>query len=100
MPQDYVQDLREQLAHELGIVEELKPGVEERGSMEESVDRADEDEQAKSLAEHLVYGWPSKAAEPVGVRNADRLVKAYPLDFSHGCRRSLRPRSSSEGYCG
>ena len=29
------ENLREQLVHELGIVEELKPGVEERGSMEE-----------------------------------------------------------------
>jgi hypothetical protein len=32
----------------------------------------------------LVYGWPSKAAEPVGVRNAGRFVKSHPLDFPMG----------------
>jgi hypothetical protein len=49
--------LLEQLIFEFGVVEDLKPGVQECGSMEEAVDRADEDEQAKSLAEHLVRQW-------------------------------------------
>ena len=52
--------------------------------MEEAVDRADEDEQAESLAEHLVYVWPNKAVDPVTVRDAGRFVKAHPLDFSMG----------------
>ena len=76
--------LREQLAFEIGLVDDLQPGVEERGCMEEDVDRADEDDQAKSLAEHLVYGWPNKAADPVTVRDAGRFVKAHPLDFPMG----------------
>ena len=58
--------------------------VQESGSMEEAVDRADEDEQAKGLAEHLVYGWPNKAADPVTVRDAGRFVKSYPLDLPMG----------------
>jgi hypothetical protein len=76
--------LLEQLGFEIGVVEDLKPSVQESGSMEEAVDRADEDEQAKSLAEHLVYGWPNKAADPVTVRDAGRFVKAHPLDFPMG----------------
>ena len=76
--------LLEQLIFEFGVVEDLKPGVQESGSMEEAVDRADEDEQAKSLAEHLVYGWPNKAVDPVTVRDAGRFVKSHPLDFPMG----------------
>ena len=73
------QHLLEQLEFEIGVVEDLKPGVQESGSMEEAVDRADEDEQAKGLAEHLVYGWPNKAADLVTVRDAGRFVKTHPL---------------------
>ena len=53
--------------------------------MEEAVDRADEDEQAESLAEHLVYVWPNKAVDPVTVRDAGRFVKAH-LSIFHWCR--------------
>ena len=78
------QHMLEQLEFEMGGGEESKPGVRERGSTEEAVDRADEDEQALSLAEHLVYGWLNKAAHPVTVRDAGRFVKARPLDFPMG----------------
>ena len=73
--------LLEQLTFEFGVIEDLKSTVNESGGMEEAVDRADEDEQAKSLAEHLVYGWPNKAADPVTVRDAGRFVKAHLSTF-------------------
>jgi hypothetical protein len=75
------ENLNEQLVHELRVVEDLNPAIEERGGMEETADRADEDEQAKSLAQHLVYGWPSKAAEPVGILDAGKYAKSHPLEF-------------------
>jgi hypothetical protein len=90
--------LREQLGFEFGVVEDLKPSVRECGSMEEAVDGADEDVQAKSLAEHLVYGWPNKAADPVTVIDAGRFVKAHLLDFPMGVgdlHDSDRPRKVS-----
>ena len=78
------ENLREQLAFEIGLVDDLQLGVEERGCMDEDVDRADEEDEAKSLAEHVVYGWPSKAADSVTVRDVGRFVKAHPLDFPMG----------------
>ena len=65
----------DQLEFEIGGVEELKSGVQESGGMEEAVDRADEDEQVKGLAERLVYGWSNEAADPVTVRDAGRFGK-------------------------
>jgi len=76
--------LLERLMFEFGVVGDFKPGVQESGSMEEAVDRADEDEQAKSLAEHLVCGWPNKTVDLVTVRDAGRFVKTHPLDFPMG----------------
>ena len=67
----------EQLELEIGVVEQLELGVRESGSIEEAVDRADEDEQLKSLADRIVHGWPNKAADPVTVRGAGRFVEAF-----------------------
>jgi hypothetical protein len=76
--------LLERLMFEFGFVGDFNPGVHESGSLEEAVDGADEDEQAKSLAEHLVCGWPNKTVDLVTVRDAGRFVKAHPLDFPMG----------------
>ena len=35
-------------------------------------------------AERLVYGWPSRDADPTGVVSPGRFVKAFPLDFPMG----------------
>ena len=44
----------------------------------------DEDDEAIRTAERLVYGWPSKQAEPTGAVNEGRFVKSFPLDFPMG----------------
>ena len=71
------QRMLEQLELEMGVVQELELGVRDCGGIEEAVDRADEDEQLKSLADRLVYGWPNKAADLVTVRDAGSFVKAF-----------------------
>jgi hypothetical protein len=76
--------LADQLLHELSIVAELSQRFDDRGCMEEPIDRADDDEEAIRTAERLVYGWPSKAAEPTGVSGLGRFVKSHPLDFPMG----------------
>ena len=74
----------DQLVHELSIAAELMQIWDDRGCMEEPVDKGDHDEQAVGTAERLVYGWPSKDAEPTNVMSPGRFVKSFPLDFPMG----------------
>ena len=41
-------------------------------------------EEALRTAERLVYGWPSRDADPTGARSLGRFVKSFPLDFPMG----------------
>ena len=52
--------------------------------MEEPLHEHNEDEEAMRTAERLVYGWPSKQAEPTGAVDCDHFVKSFPLDFPMG----------------
>ena len=40
--------------------------------------------EALRTAERLVYGWPSRDADPTGARSLGRFVKAFPLDLPMG----------------
>jgi hypothetical protein len=78
------QHLFSQLTTEMEIVEHRSFSLHESGGMLEPVDDADEEQQAQSYAENLVFGWPSKSTDPVTLRDAGRFVKAHPLDFPMG----------------
>ena len=76
--------LVDQVLHELSIAAELVQVWDDRGCMEEPVDKADHDDEAVRTAERLVYGWPSKDAEPTRVVSPGRFAKSFPLDFPMG----------------
>ena len=72
--------------HELTIASMYKgSGANyDRGAVKEDVDRPDEEEEALRTAERLVYGWPSRSADPTGAHSRGRFVKSFPLDFPMG----------------
>ena len=75
----------DQVLHELNVAASLQSLLgDDRGCMEEPVQKHEEEEDAVRMAERLVYGWPGQDAEPTGVASAGRFVKAHPLDFPMG----------------
>jgi len=90
--------LADQVLHELTIVSSFR-GAEsdDRGCMQEPVEKRDEEEEAVRIAERLVYGWPSRDTEATGANSRGRFVKAHPLDFPMGVAdlNEERPRTVS-----
>ena len=77
--------LADDVLHEWTIVSSLQRALgDDRGCMEEPVETHQEEEEARQLAEGVVYGWPGTAAEPTGAMSYGRFVKAHPLDFPMG----------------
>ena len=57
---------------------------DDQGCMEEPLNKHNEDDEVIQTAERLVYGWPSKQAEPTEAVHEGRFVKSFPLDFKMG----------------
>jgi hypothetical protein len=77
--------LADQVLHELNVALSLQSLLgDDRACMEEPVEKHEEEEDAVRMAERLVYGWPSKDADPTGPSSYGRFVKAHPLDFPMG----------------
>ena len=56
----------------------------DRGCVREHADTVDAEESAVRTAEGLVYGYPSRDADPTGVFSEGKFVKAFPLEFPMG----------------
>jgi len=69
---------------ELHVVASPASGFVDQSCMEEPLNHGDEDAEVLRTAERLVYGWPSKQAEPTGAVSDGRFVKSFPLDFPMG----------------
>ena len=76
--------LMDELLLEFQIVSDRGGGFDDQGCMEEPLNQHNEDDEALRTAERLVYGWPSKQAEPTGAVSDGRFVKTFPLDFLMG----------------
>ena len=78
--------VEDDLMHELCIAARLASGflTEDTGAVREEADKEDVEEEAVRTAEKLVYGWPSKNADPTGAQSMGRFVKAFPLEFPMG----------------
>ena len=76
-----VEALRDELLFEFKVIADRAEGFDDQGCMEEPLNQHDEDDAAIRTAEGLVYGWPSKQAEPTGAVCEGRFVKSFPLDF-------------------
>ena len=74
----------DQVLLELQVVASPASGFVDQGCMEEPINQGDEDAEVLRTAERLVYGWPSKQAEPTGAVSDGRFVKSFPLDFPMG----------------
>ena len=59
-------------------------GVDDTGCVREPEGQQDEEEEALQLAQGLVYGWPSREAEPTGAYSVGRFVRSFPLEFPMG----------------
>ena len=71
---------------ELKIASRFTGGATNKATacVEENVPRLDVDEEAQSLGERLVYGWPGQSEDPTPVYGRGRFVKAFPLEFPMG----------------
>ena len=81
---DDVDALMDEVLLELQVVASLPAGFDDQGCMEEPINYGDEDAEVLRTAERLVYGWPSKQADPTGAVTEGRFVKSFPLDFPMG----------------
>ena len=82
---DIAPDLVEDdVMHELAIASRFKHGISDKGGVQEPTDQQDEEEEALRTAERLVYGWPSREADPTHAHSISRFVKSFPLDFPMG----------------
>ena len=70
--------------HELAIASRFKHGDTDKCGVQEPTDQQDEEAEALRSAERLVYGWPSREADPTGAHSFGRFVKSFPLDFPMG----------------
>ena len=80
------EELLDELRFEIVIAGSGKASAQgtDTGCVREEVGAEDEEAEAMRTAEKLVYGWPSKAADPTGARSIGRFVKAFPLEFPMG----------------
>ena len=81
---DDVDALMDEVLLELQVVASLSAGFDDQGCMEEPINYGDEDAEVLRTAERLVYGWPSKQADPTAAVSEGRFVKSFPLDFPMG----------------
>ena len=83
--------------HELEIARRLKGLDDDKACIREPENERDVEEDALRTAERLVYGWPSREADPTGAYSYGRFAKAFPLDFPMGIGdlHEERPRKVS-----
>ena len=75
----------EQVIFELGVLQAHHDVAAPTGGMQEGgAAGADPEQEAISLAESLVFGYPSRAADPTQPRQEGRFCKAFPLEYPMG----------------
>ena len=83
---------------DLSVVEHWRGGVADAatGCMEGG-GYMDVEEQLREAAGNVVFGWPSRDAEPVFLRTPGRFVRCFPLEFPMGVADlfDARPRKVS-----